>query len=406
MPLHEQQPVQQPANLEQPEVFTFKLQNIDPNLPMTPAEYMLPNPHVEDAGYYKALLPDASRKDHAKILNSENILIQQGFDPSKLLLSGSVLSSARHARNATSDKLTGLLNSAGIEVWFERFQPEKFAVFFADGDEFGKVNKDHGFEMGNRVIAHIGREIANKFRIREQPVPSERRKNAGARDAIAKYEEPGIGRLGGDEFMIVVDLTGVEDGEEQQVIDNMTDRLNGFGTYHDAETGKDISIGITAVSTLGRASNGKTLTDYKEELSMPLANIKMDTQAPDQQASSSSPTNSPQLQALIERIETLLPNSQERSVTSVELYLDGSADERLMITGLRYPSGNLGQVRFDYRASRGSRLIDLDMDAGTMQGFDMGPQVDASAVERHSLTVPETSVWLDGLIARGSVQKM
>jgi hypothetical protein len=117
-------------------------------------------------------------------------------------------------------------------------------------------------------------------------------------------------------------------------------------------------------------------------------------------------TTPPELQTLIDQIDTLLPDSKERSVTSVELYLDNSADERLMITGLRYPSGNLGQVRFDYRATQGSSLIDLDMDAETMQGYDMSPQADSGSVVRHTLEVAPTSNWLTGLIARGSVQKL
>jgi hypothetical protein len=120
----------------------------------------------------------------------------------------------------------------------------------------------------------------------------------------------------------------------------------------------------------------------------------------------SNQTIPPALNALLERIKTLLPASKERSVTSVELYINKSAEERLMITGLRYPSGNLGQVRFDYRAANNSSLIDLDLDANTMQGYDVIANADASSVVRHSLDVPETSVWLDEIISRGSVQSL
>lgn len=114
----------------------------------------------------------------------------------------------------------------------------------------------------------------------------------------------------------------------------------------------------------------------------------------------------PELEALLKSIDTLLPNSKERSVSSVELYLDGSPDERLMITGLRFPSGALGQIRFDYRGPRDSSLIDLDTEAVTMQGFDMAPQAETLTASRHMLDVPSTSVWLEGLIARGSAQKV
>lgn len=120
----------------------------------------------------------------------------------------------------------------------------------------------------------------------------------------------------------------------------------------------------------------------------------------------SSSTATPELQALLNRLDTILPNSKERSVTSVELYLDGSKEERLMITGLRFPSGSLGQIRFDYRAATGSSLIDLDTETATMQGYDMAPQAAASSSSRHVLDVASTATWLDGLIARGSVQSL
>ncbi|MDB5183264.1 MAG: hypothetical protein JWO47_1048 [Candidatus Saccharibacteria bacterium] len=115
--------------------------------------------------------------------------------------------------------------------------------------------------------------------------------------------------------------------------------------------------------------------------------------------------NIPELQALLQRIDTILPTSTERSVTSVELYLNDSAEERLMITGLRYPSGHLGQVHFDYRSAAASSLIDLDTEAATMQGFEMTPQAEASSAVRHSLDIATTSAWLDGLITRGSVKQ-
>lgn len=110
------------------------------------------------------------------------------------------------------------------------------------------------------------------------------------------------------------------------------------------------------------------------------------------------------LQTLLENIETLLPASKDTSVSTVVLYLDNKGDERIIITGLRFPSGDLGQLRFDYRAPEGSKLMDLDLSDNTMQGYDMNQNPD-DIVNRHPLDVAQTSEWLTGLIGRGSVNR-
>lgn len=130
----------------------------------------------------------------------------------------------------------------------------------------------------------------------------------------------------------------------------------------------------------------------------------MDTSDPGQTADNGA--TPPSLKTLLEHIETLLPASKETSVSTVVLYLDNKGDERLIITGLRFPSGDLGQVRFDYRAPEGSKLMDLDLSANTMQGYDMNQSPGADAVARHTLDVGQTSEWLDGLIGRGSVERV
>ncbi len=130
----------------------------------------------------------------------------------------------------------------------------------------------------------------------------------------------------------------------------------------------------------------------------------MDTTNTDQSAASNGAVP-PALQTLLENIETLLPSSKETSVTTVVLYLDNKGDERLIITGLRFPSGDLGQLRFDYRAPEGSKLMDLDLSDNTMQGYDMNQNPD-DAVSRHTLDVASTAEWLVGLIGRGSVERV
>lgn len=96
---------------------------------------------------------------------------------------------------AMIDPLTGLLNRRGLEAAIARVfstgpQPGTLAMLAIDLDRFKEVNDTLGHEAGDKVLQHVGRDIAAAVRRSDL-----------------------VGRLGGDEFVAV--LSGV--GAPQQI---------------------------------------------------------------------------------------------------------------------------------------------------------------------------------------------
>ena len=89
---------------------------------------------------------------------------------------------AKLDHDATHDPLTGLLNRAGIMRRLEATGPdEQVGVMFLDLDKFKPINDTHGHEAGDEVLTEIGRRLAEAVR-----------------------GEESIGRIGGDEFVVVM----------------------------------------------------------------------------------------------------------------------------------------------------------------------------------------------------------
>src|ERR1051325_10512698 len=116
----------------------------------TPAELMLPNPHMDTVIDAPELNPEVEQT-HIAAVNAEQTALKEGADPSALPLYGNAIRYAREARLRTTDQLTGLLSREGLNKWFERYKPEKFAIFFCDGDNFGQINKQYGHQTGDEV---------------------------------------------------------------------------------------------------------------------------------------------------------------------------------------------------------------------------------------------------------------
>src|SRR5690606_4514487 len=66
---------------------------------------------------------------------------------------------ARMEQISITDHLTGLPNRLGLEKYIQSIQntTEKYAVIFADLDEFKKVNDQYGHMMGDKVIIELSR---------------------------------------------------------------------------------------------------------------------------------------------------------------------------------------------------------------------------------------------------------
>jgi diguanylate cyclase (GGDEF)-like protein len=94
-------------------------------------------------------------------------------------------------RRAFHDDLTDLLRARPFEDLvarhFSAAQRQRFelALVFFDLDEFKRVNREHDFDTGNRLIAAVGAAVRRALRL-----------------------EDVAGRLGGDEFGVLLPYTG------------------------------------------------------------------------------------------------------------------------------------------------------------------------------------------------------
>jgi len=81
------------------------------------------------------------------------------------------------------DTLTGVLSSEGLKRYINELieNEEKFSVIFIDLDRLKSVNDRFGHDMGDRFLKYFAKKLSESFRAEDK-----------------------IGRLGGDEFLIVL----------------------------------------------------------------------------------------------------------------------------------------------------------------------------------------------------------
>ena len=109
-------------------------------------------------------------------------------------------------RIAYSDALTGLPNRRATLARFHEEltradrRNEKFAVMVLDIDHFKNFNDTYGHQWGDTVLKHVARTLA-----------------------AAKRNEDVMGRIGGEEFLIL--LTGPADSMDERVAEDAANRL-------------------------------------------------------------------------------------------------------------------------------------------------------------------------------------
>jgi diguanylate cyclase (GGDEF)-like protein/PAS domain S-box-containing protein len=136
----------------------------------------------------------------------------------------------RLTKLATTDSLTGLLNRRAFLEAGERMMEcrghQPLTVLMLDADRFKNVNDTHGHAAGDEVLKRLAGIVATSAR---------------ADDAV--------GRLGGEEFAVLLHNTGVEGGT------NLADRMLRAVREAQVELGGDqtinftVSIGISSTAT-------------------------------------------------------------------------------------------------------------------------------------------------------------
>jgi len=102
-------------------------------------------------------------------------------------------------RIAFSDPLTGLLNRRAIESFIDRMiarykrGSSKFAILYLDLDNFKPINDTFGHEVGDKVLIEVSLRLKKLIR-----------------------ENDAVGRIGGDEFIILLDA--ISESEQSSVM--------------------------------------------------------------------------------------------------------------------------------------------------------------------------------------------
>lgn len=130
----------------------------------------------------------------------------------------------REAAAARNDALTGLFNFQGIHEQLNRELArsertgEPFSVAFVDLDDFKMINDQHGHAAGDEVLQQVG---------------------AALRGAVRTMDIPG--RLGGDEFLVL--LPGTDAEAARAIGERIRSSIVEVGRRHPGST-LDASIGV------------------------------------------------------------------------------------------------------------------------------------------------------------------
>jgi two-component system cell cycle response regulator len=134
---------------------------------------------------------------------------------------------------ATTDQLTGLKNRGyflerlGTEIDRCSRHNRKCAVAILDADHFKAINDSYGHDVGDKVLQALSRELLAELRTIDL-----------------------VGRIGGEEFAILLPETGPEQG--LKVSERLAARIRSAKVFAEAkEIRFTVSIGLTNVSQVG-----------------------------------------------------------------------------------------------------------------------------------------------------------
>jgi len=137
---------------------------------------------------------------------------------------------------ATTDPLTGLMNRRAMEERLEaelsrtHRHPIRTTILAIDLDGFKLINDSLGHAAGDRCLVEVGRAL---------------RQQARTLDAV--------GRMGGDEFLVVLPMTTAE--EARPYIDRVKRALNGLEARHPELGRVSMSIGLAESPSHGTSQD-------------------------------------------------------------------------------------------------------------------------------------------------------
>jgi predicted signal transduction protein with EAL and GGDEF domain len=186
-------------------IFVITRRLLKPILKMTEAAEKL------GAGEWRQQVPDC-RNDEigllARTFNRMSAQLEEGY---RLIEEKVAQRTAQLQTAALFDRLTGLPNRALLHdrltqklKQVARDRDSIFAVFFLDFDRFKAVNDSLGHEIGDLLLSSIGKRLSQAIRDIDTVTGTHTTAQAGS-PAVAASTWDTVGRLGGDEFIILLD---------------------------------------------------------------------------------------------------------------------------------------------------------------------------------------------------------
>jgi len=156
-------------------------------------------------------------------------------------------------RLAYFDSLTGLPNRQSLDESLEKAirlavkKEQNLCIMYIDLDNFKRINDTLGHEFGDKLLKKISEKILQCLK-NESCIP----------EALQSTTEIEVSRLGGDEFMILLNNTP-NDGDVKVVAQSLVDCISELVSIDDYEVALTPSIGIAMYPR-----DGANLTELKK----------------------------------------------------------------------------------------------------------------------------------------------